>query len=524
MTDVTTTTTTTTLLSEDIMWAGTESNNLYGMQYNTDETTLLFSNNLGSPINKILFGIDNHFMYISTFNDLYKYSVDNFKEGKELKQLVAVANDENMIMSAYKDDNDSVWAVDSYQGRVFKLNSDDLSIEETFDDFAAPFKIRYSAYHNAYFVADSYILWQIDASDNVTIVYEINDYRIVDFDISESGAICLLFDGLDEDIMRVLDGDKYTFLLDERISDSNLRFCVYCGEGRFYALGEVITTSTEYSSSHYVFNVGTKLFTKTNSSKTLTVTTTTTTLGTITKAVQVIVPNGGELFQLGSEYYISWVSSKAAADAVKIDLYKGGEFYTNITESTENIGVYPWILQKNIDEGDDYRVRITWISASSDLNNYDESDSDFAIAKTVAVTTTTTTLPFTDASIGITYDSDSDQIVDMLRSGLFLVFNLSDFLIYGLIESDAVNALSVAANGFTIQGIDKQTKVRIFVGSERYQSDRWDSGIIETELKSMYYGGGNNLCRGKKYYVHIQTYSNKYGWGEIQIREFVMPK
>jgi len=82
----------------------------------------------------------------------------------------------------------------------------------------------------------------------------------------------------------------------------------------------------------------------------------------------------------------------------------------------------------------------------------------------------------------------------------------------------------VAANGFTIRGLDKQTKVRIFVGSERYYSDRWDSGIVETELVSMYYGGENNLTPGKKYYVHVQTYSEQYGWGEVQIKEFVMVK
>ena len=55
-------------------------------------------------------------------------------------------------------------------------------------------------------------------------------------------------------------------------------------------------------------------------------------------------------------------------------------------------------------------------------------------------------------------------------------------------------------------------------------SDKWDSDIITTKLTSMYYGGGDNLEYGKKYYVHIQTYSLQYGWSDIQIKEFIMPK
>jgi len=529
----TTTTTTTTLLSEDIMWVGasnanvaseTSSHWLHGLQYSTEEATILYSEDLGSPVNKTLFGINNHYMYVSTFDKLYKYSVDNFKGEKVVKQLLSVANDERMLMDAYQNNDNSVWAVDSYKGRVFKLNSDDLSIEETFEDFAAPFKIRYSTYHDVYFVADSYILWQIDGSGNVSIVYEINNYKLIDFDVSEKGVICMVLEGPSEDVIRILDKDKYKFLLNGGVTDVNLRFCTYCGEGRFYILGESSTDGVLYSSSHYVFDVTSNTLKRTNATQALSVTTTTTTLGTTTKAVQVTSPNGGEQLQLGAEYQITWISSKAVADAVKIDLYKGNELYVNVIESTENIGVYAWTVPDNLDEAQDYKVRITWASASSDPNDYDDSDAVFSIAESVTTTTTTTALPYTESSVGISYDNDSNQVIIMLQSGLFLVFTLSDSVVYGLIESGTTEVLSVSSNGFTIRGHDAQSKVRIFVGSELYQSDRWDSGIIDTELKSMYYGGGDNLVPGKKYYAHIQTFSELYGWGELQIREFVVPK
>ena len=75
-----------------------------------------------------------------------------------------------------------------------------------------------------------------------------------------------------------------------------------------------------------------------------------------------------------------------------------------------------------------------------------------------------------------------------------------------------------------LKQFDDESKVRIFVGSSQYLSDTWDSGVVETKLTSMYYGGGNNLQPGHKYYVHIQVYSEKEGWSEVQIKSFVMPK
>jgi hypothetical protein len=55
-------------------------------------------------------------------------------------------------------------------------------------------------------------------------------------------------------------------------------------------------------------------------------------------------------------------------------------------------------------------------------------------------------------------------------------------------------------------------------------NDKWDSGEIETELTSIYYGGGNNLTPGEKYYVNLQVYSEEYGWSEVQTQEWIMPK
>ena len=521
---ITTTTTTRSFLNS--FWVGAGTHRMFNIEYDEDSAAITYDTDLGSQVNRILFGINNNKMYVSTSNDLFTYSVDYYTENNDIAQLLSVENPDKLIMDAYKDENDSVWSVDSYGGKVLKIDPVTLEATKEYDGLDSPTKVIYSTYHDAYFVSSSYILFKIDDNTStVSIVYQINDYILRDFAVSEDGKICMLWDGPSKDIMRVIDKDLYTFLLNEEITDSNLRFCKYCNAGRFYALSEIDTTTSVYASVHYVFDSVSNILEKTVSEKDLLVTTTTTTLGITTKAVQVETPNGGEEVELGEEYEIKWISSKALTDLVKIELYKGNEFYSTIISSTENTGIYKWSVPSNLDEDEDYKVRITWISASTDPNNYDDSDSNFTITETATPTTTTstTTVP-TEFAVAIDYDADNDYMVVMLASGLFGLFELPTSEFVGLIETNITDPICIAVNGFVIGGLDKQTKVRIFVGSQPYWSDKWDSGIVETELTSAYYGGGNNLEHGKRYYVNIQTYSERYGWGELQVREFVMPK
>ena len=522
----TTTTTTTTKLFRNSFWVGAGTHRIFNIEYDDDSASIVYNADLESQINKILFGVDNNKMYVSASDDLFIYSVADYKESSDVAQLLSVENTNRLVMDAYKDENDAIWSVNSYGGKVLKIDPVTLETVKEYDSLDNPTKVLYSPYHDAYFVSSSYILWKIDDNTStVSIAYQINDYALRDFAVSEDGKICMLWDGSSKDIMRVVDKDLYTLLLNEEITDSNLRYCKYCNEGRFYALSEIDTTTSVYASSHYVFDSRSNILEKTVSEKGLLVTTTTTTLGITTKAVQIETPNGGEEVELGEEYEIKWISSKALTDLVKIELYKGGEFYSTITSSTENTGIYAWRVASNIDDAEDYKIRITWISASTDPNNYDDSDGNFTITETITPTTTTsTTTVATERAVAIDYDAENDHVVVMLASGLFGFFELSTSEFVGLIESGIVDPISIAVNSIVIGGLDKQSKVRIFVGSQPYWSDKWDSGEVETELTSMYYGGGNNLEPGKKYYAHIQTYSEQYGWGEVQIKDFVVPK
>jgi len=512
---------TTTSNLDDTFWAGTNANKLFNQSYNRESITSLYEEDLGSPVNKIVLGDSNNNVYVSTNDSLILYYVDRYSNEKDIQKINTVSNDAKGYIDLHK--NGIAWDVQSYEGKVVKLDESTLLVTREYLDFDAPFKIRWSEYHQAYIVAGSYMLWMIDDTDNtVTTIYQVNDYRIVDFDVSEDGKICIVMNG-EKDIIRVLDNDFYTFSLNEFVSDYTLRFCKYCKEGRFYILGEIYTGTSVYTSIHYVFNSNSNILQKVDSEEALFTTTTTTTLGTTSKAVEVIYPNDGEQLQIGEEHEIKWISNKAVSDLVKIELYRLGEFNSVIVNETPNTGIYKWIISSNVKDRENYKIKVTWLSASSDANNYDFSN-DFEIVTLIIPTTTTTTTIPPISSVGIDYDLNNDQIVILLNSGLYALYDLSTSILYGLIESGVIEPITITTQNSKVGNSDKQEKVRIFVGSQKYWSDKWDSGDINTELTSMYYGGGQNLISGQRYYVHIRTWSAEYGWGELQVKDFIIPK
>jgi len=120
--------------------------------------------------------------------------------------------------------------------------------------------------------------------------------------------------------------------------------------------------------------------------------TTTTTTTEIEKSIEISYPNGGEFLEIGSTITIAWSSTKSINDAIQIDLYRGGELNSTINAKTTNDGSYEWTLPSIIDVADDYKIKITWVSAGQPLEaDSDMSDSFFSIGYVSPITTTTTT-------------------------------------------------------------------------------------------------------------------------------------
>ena len=95
---------------------------------------------------------------------------------------------------------------------------------------------------------------------------------------------------------------------------------------------------------------------------------------------------------------------------------------------------------------------------------------------------------------------------------------------HGKTTLTAAITMRLAVKSGMVNEYTEFSKIRVFVGSDLYLSDKWDSGIVETDLSSIYYGGGNNLTPGEKYYVNIQVYSDELGWSGVQTKEWIMPK
>ena len=513
-------TTTTTGFIDGSFWTGTEDATFHKIKFGSNAVSIVYSANVSSDVTGMLFATNTSKFYISTATNLYSYSVDAFLEGISVGQNLAISNYSGDVVNFY---DTNVWSTQAYGGNIRSLDPLDLSQKSIISGFDAPFKVIKSEFHDVYFVAGDHIVWKIDGGV-VTAFYEINDYAIIDFAVSENGRICLLLSGTTEDIIRVLDYDLYTFLLDKRITDSKVRYCKYCLNGRFYILSEIAGSDISYVSHHYLFDINTGSLSTVISSEALVETTTTTTIGATTKPVEILYPNGDEILQIGKSYTIKWLSDKALNDFVKIELYKGGSFYSLISESTQNTGIYVWEISSFIPEETDYKISITWLSANNDPANTGISSAEFSILQTVPVTTTTTTMQIiTETAIGVDYDVDRNYIVFVLRSGLFGIYDLEIKAVYGLYNTGLRNLSAMAIGDDFIGEFDKQTKVRVFVGSKERTSDMWDSGEITTSLTSIYYGG-KPLIPGKKYYVNVQVYSEKYGWSEIQTKEFIMPK
>lgn len=124
--------------------------------------------------------------------------------------------------------------------------------------------------------------------------------------------------------------------------------------------------------------------------------------------------------------------------------------------------------------------------------------------------------------VGIDYDSIAKKVVWVLENGFYSTITIPYLLVSEFVDCGISDIASVAASNEKEFNFSQQSKARVFVGSLLGRNDLWDSGSIDTQLTSMYYGGGNNLVEGGSYYVGVQVYSS-YGWGDVIQKQFLVP-
>jgi len=90
-------------------------------------------------------------------------------------------------------------------------------------------------------------------------------------------------------------------------------------------------------------------------------------------ALTLTSPNGGEMWQRGSRYFIQWDDN--LAEKVILDLYKGGAFLSSI-RTNASTGAYSWEVGLGLTPGSDYAIRIR---SAANPALFDLSDQPFSI-------------------------------------------------------------------------------------------------------------------------------------------------
>tara|TARA_R110000824_G_C15232856_1_gene678969 strand:- start:18978 stop:20936 length:1959 start_codon:yes stop_codon:yes gene_type:complete len=502
------------------VWAGSDDNLLHNIQYSLDSADVALSANAASEITSIVFDKNSSRTFVSQYDHLSRYSIGNYLDGGvEIEEDLAILNPNDDLISEVRASN--VWSVQAYSGKVISRDKDTLLINNEYDGFDSPNKILWSDFFDAFIVAGTHVIWKLQ-NGTKTVIYQIDEYSINDIAVSDNGQLCIILEGVDSKI-KIFENDLYTFLVDQTL-DLFAKKCIYCNQGDFYIIAESNTDADTYLSSHYLYNIKDDTLIKVDSiSEAITTTTTTTAIAT-TDIIEIDAPSSGDSIELEEVIDILWRSTKSLNDTVKIELYKDGSLIDTISESTGNTGAFNWVVASSYEDGTDYQVKVTWLTPNNVSDNSDISD-NFSILSEVSTTTTTTSIATVLEKVSaITYNDRNNDVVVALKNGLIGVFDVDTKDFYGMFDVGLTSINAISSRDVLGETAKAFSQVRLFVGSDYYLSDKWDSGVIETSLSSMYYGGGDNLTPGEKYYVNIQVFTDGLGWSKVQTKEWIMPK
>ena len=94
-----------------------------------------------------------------------------------------------------------------------------------------------------------------------------------------------------------------------------------------------------------------------------------------TPFIQITTPNGGEIWNMDSEYEIQWQDN--LAEDVKIELFRASTLELTVSDSTASDGSFMWTLPNTLPVGSNYKIRITSIPVNTVVDN---SDASFTIS------------------------------------------------------------------------------------------------------------------------------------------------
>ena len=203
--------------------------------------------------------------------------------------------------------------------------------------------------------------------------------------------------------------------------------------------------------------------------------------------ITITSPNGGENWQAGSTHDITWTDN--ISPHVKIDLYKGGDYLSTLSESTFSDGQFPWEIPMDITPGSDYKIKITSVA---DENVFDFSDNDFTILGNVI----TVSKPNggenwqTGSNHDITW---TDNIADQVKIDLYKNDSFQSTIVASTF-SDGQYPWSIPSE--TPLGNDYKIKITSVDNSDVFDFSDDNFSIFGTELIVTAPNGGENWRTG----------------------------
>ncbi|MFX1312552.1 MAG: DUF4350 domain-containing protein, partial [Promethearchaeota archaeon] len=178
-------------------------------------------------------------------------------------------------------------------------------------------------------------------------------------------------------------------------------------------------------------------------------------------SITVITPNSLSSWETGTSESITWSSTGSISD-VKIELYKDGELLVEIVTSTTNDGSYTWDIPTDLEDGNDYQIKISDVS-NPDVYDFSE---DFEIYTPDSITVTHpggliawemgTSQNITWSSTG----SISDVKIELYKDGVFVLEIVASTTNDGSYTWDIPTDLE--------DGIDYQIKISDVVNPDTY--------------------------------------------------------
>jgi len=182
-------------------------------------------------------------------------------------------------------------------------------------------------------------------------------------------------------------------------------------------------------------------------------------------------PNGGEVLVPGDDYTITWNDNFDSNISLK--LYIGGNFSSTIISSTASDGSYIWNVPSDIENRDDYKIRITNLDQT---NVYDLSDSFFSIESPGSVYLSISNVELFGGGGTITVYMDNDVPIAGYQ---FLLSDSPDYINVAAIQDLTDSGFSVTSNedgqviafSFTGETIEPGSRALALIGFDIIDGD-----------------------------------------------------